>query len=348
MNEPQFPATRYQGSKRKLAGAIFQAVRHLAFDTVLDAFGGTGAVSFLMKSRGKKVTYNDCFRFNQIVGKALIENGRTTLPLEAATGLFEPQAGAGYQDVVSRCFKGIFFTPEENRWIDVTCQNIHRMKGRYRKAIALFALFQACLVKRPYNLFHRANLDMRLRSVKRTFGNKVTWDTPFPDHFLRFVDQANRAVFSNGRRNTATRHDAAAFPRTDFDLVYIDTPYMNGRGVGVDYLDFYHFLEGLCLYPEWEGRLDEAKKHRPLRHPRSEWCDRRCIHAAFSRLFARFDRSHLVISYRSDGIPAIPELKELLEARGRKTEVLSLGKYKYALSGNSVSKESLLLSEKAE
>lgn len=27
----------------------------------------------------------------------------------------------------------------------------------------------------------------------------------------------------------------------DYDLVYVDTPYIPKSGVGVDYLDFYHF-----------------------------------------------------------------------------------------------------------
>ena len=28
----------------------------------------------------------------------------------------------------------------------------------------------------------------------------------------------------------------------DYDLVYVDTPYIPKSGVGVDYQDFYHFL----------------------------------------------------------------------------------------------------------
>jgi len=345
-SDARFPATRYQGSKRKLVHAIEKALAPLAFDTALDAFGGTGAVAWMLKARGTQVTYNDVHRFNHVVGTALVENSRTTLPLDEAAALTEEMPGVDYDDVVARCFRGVFFTPRENRWIDVTCQNIHRMRGRHRRALALYGLFQACLAKRPFNLFHRANLDIRLRPVPRTFGNKVTWDRPFTEHFLDFVDAANRAVFSNGLRNLATRRDALDYPRSEFDLVYVDTPYMSRSGAGVDYLDFYHFLEGLCTYATWDERIDRARKHRPLRHPRPIWCDRRRIHAGFATLFRRFPSSHLVISYRSDGIPTVAELTALLEAEGRRAEVISLGSYKYVLSRNGVSREYLIISER--
>jgi adenine-specific DNA-methyltransferase len=343
MSSPDFPATRYQGSKRKLAGAIGRELARLDFDRVLDAFGGTGAVAYRMKALGKQVTYNDLHRFNQLVGRALVENDGVTLSPEEADALTRRRRGQRYHDVVARCFDGVFFTAEENAWIDVVCQNIHRMTNRHRQAVAFWALFQACLVKRPFNLFHRANLAIRQRDVKRSFGNKATWDRPFRDHFLRFAEAANRAVFSNGRRHRATRHDALRYPRDDFDLVYIDTPYLSRRGVGVDYLDFYHFLEGLGTYPRWEPRIDRSRKHRPLRRRPDPWCDRRRIHSAFAALFARFPRSHLAISYRGDGIPGIDELCALLAATGRRPEVVPLGPYRYVLSTGRAAGEYLLL-----
>ena len=68
----RFPTTRYQGSKRKLADSILCALRDLEFTTVLDAFGGTGAVAHAFKRAGKVVTYNDLLAFNHQIGLALI------------------------------------------------------------------------------------------------------------------------------------------------------------------------------------------------------------------------------------------------------------------------------------
>lgn len=336
-----FPRTRYQGSKRKLLPALADEFARLEFDTALDAFGGTGAVAYLLKSMGKAVTYNDAYRFNHVVGRALIANNATRLEPDVASALTRAAPDRTYDDVVARTFDGVFFPRRENRWIDRVVQNIDALAPGFRRDIARYALFQACLAKRPYNLFHRANLAMRTRDVPRSFGNKTTWETPFATHFLRAVDEANAAVFSNGRRNRATRRDAAA---TDgaADLVYIDPPYVNARGGGVDYLDYYHFLEGLCRYDAWPGLVDASRKHRPIRHAPSRWCDPTRIEDAFDDLFARCDAAHLVVSYRSEGTPSIPALRRLLRRHGRRVRTATRA-YRYALSPNARVREALLV-----
>jgi hypothetical protein len=47
----KFPTTRYQGSKRKILPWISDCIKDIEFDTVLDAFGGSGMVSYLLKIR---------------------------------------------------------------------------------------------------------------------------------------------------------------------------------------------------------------------------------------------------------------------------------------------------------
>ncbi|MBD3353455.1 MAG: DNA methyltransferase, partial [Candidatus Lokiarchaeota archaeon] len=67
-------STRYRGSKTKIIPYIWNIVKDLNFESVLDCFGGTGSVSYLFKKKHKQVLYNDHLRFNHIVGRALIEN----------------------------------------------------------------------------------------------------------------------------------------------------------------------------------------------------------------------------------------------------------------------------------
>ena len=43
------PSTRYQGSKRKILPWIYDCIKDVEFNTVLDAFGGSGMVSCLFK-----------------------------------------------------------------------------------------------------------------------------------------------------------------------------------------------------------------------------------------------------------------------------------------------------------
>jgi len=339
---PAMPPTRYQGSKRKIAPWIADQLADVPFDTVLDAFGGTGSVGYELKRRGKTVTYNDVLDFNHWIGCALIENNAAGLSESAQNRLVLPDPGRTYDDVVSRTFGGIYFTDAENRWIDVVVQNIQRLPSGPAKAVAYYALFQAALAKRPYNLFHRRNLYMRQADVARSFGNKTTWDRPFEDHLRRFVAQANRAAFDNGRPCRAISRDALDIDEP-FELVYVDPPYINSRGVGVDYRRFYHFLEGLADYSNWAGRIDMASKHRCLSPTPAPWSSPAHLLQKLDGLFARFADSVLAVSYRSDGIPSIDEIERLLGRFKRHVRVARHRPYQYALSTNRNSREVLLI-----
>ena len=52
------PTTRYQGSKRKILPWLYECMQNYEFHTVLDAFGGTGMVSYLFKRMGKRVKWD--------------------------------------------------------------------------------------------------------------------------------------------------------------------------------------------------------------------------------------------------------------------------------------------------
>ncbi len=167
--------------------------------------------------------------------------------------------------------------------------------------------------------------------MKRSFGNKTTWDRPFPDHFPVFVAEANQAVFDNGRSNIALNMDALAVGG-EFDLVYVDPPYVRRDGSAVDYLDFYHFLEGIVAYHDWPERVDYSSKHRKMKNCGSPWADGARITELLDSVFARFADSIIVVSYRADGIPSRSELGALL--RKHKSSVLSAdADYQYVLSG---------------
>jgi adenine-specific DNA methylase len=336
------PSTRYQGSKRKLLPWLWQHLAALPFQTALDAFGGTGSVAYLLKSQGKTVTYNDYLRCNAEIGTALIENNAVRLSEDDVRQLLTRDPTFTYDDFIARTFGGIYFTRAENRWLDVVCQNILRLSDRFRRALAFYSLFQSCIRKRPYNLFHRRNLYLRTAPVQRSFGNKTTWDTPFEQHFRHFVCEIHEAVFDTGQTCRALCHDAAEVPGT-YDLVYIDPPYLNRRGVGVDYHHFYHFMEGMTDYGRWSERIDTQRKHRPLRQEPSLWSDPRRIHDAFAAVFERFADAILVVSYRSDGIPLVEELIALLRRFKRTVECARYGEYQYALSTNARSGEVLLV-----
>ncbi|GAB1422068.1 DNA adenine methylase [Anaerolineales bacterium] len=336
-----FPATRYQGSKRKLADWIWESVYQLEFSTVLDVFGGTGVVSHMFKNAGKQVTYNDFLAFNYEIGLALIKNQQQTLSAEEIDLILSFPPDILYPNFIQENFQGIYFTDEENIWLDQVVYNIeHLIQNQYKRAIARFALFQACIIKRPYNLFHRANLYMRTAKVERSFGNKTTWDTPFETHFRNFIAEANQAIFDNGRKNEVIQGDALQTPK-GLDLVYIDPPYLNKKGIGVDYRGFYHFLEGLVHYEDWANLIDYESKHRRLQPEKSPWNDASQIADEFERLIAYHRDSILIISYRDDGIPSKAQLMDIVLKYKKQVQEASQP-IQYALS-NKKSHELLLI-----
>lgn len=342
-SDPIFPSTRFQGSKFKIADWIWEEVQKLDFDSALDVFGGTGSVGYMFKKKGKLVTYNDILKFNWYIALALIENASIKLSQDDLDFILNRQASVTYPTFIHDTFQDIYFTEEENLWIDMVAANIRQIDNVYKKALAYFALFQSCISKRPFNLFHRKNLYLRQSEVERNFGNKATWDTPFEVHFRKFIKEANRAVFSNGRENRCLNTDVFEVEGI-YDLVYIDTPYISRNGVGVDYLGFYHFLEGLVHYEYWPEMINNRTKHKCLKGQDNIaiWTDKKRIHLAFDRLFQKFQDSILVVSYRSDGIPSVEELVAILKKYKQNIQEIKRKNYKYVLSTNH-SEEILLI-----
>ena len=336
------PSTRYQGSKYKIIEWINYYTKGLKSDSVLDAFGGTGCVGYMFKKNGKQVIYNDSLKFNYYIGLALIENSKVRLEDEDVEFILKQHEGAKYPTFIFDTFHDIYFTDNENKWLDVVITNIGKIENKYKQALAFYALFQSCIIKRPYNLFHRKNLYLRTAEVERSFGNKKTWDTPAENHFKKFVDEANNAVFDNGKKNKA-HHSDIFDSGVKADLVYIDTPYISSKGVGINYFDFYHFLEGAVFYNQWPELIDEKSKHKKIKNGKNEWCNKGEIHGAFKRLFEKFKDSILVVSYRDDGTPTIPELADMLKNYKKTVEIKKLD-YKYALS-KSASKEVLIIAK---
>jgi adenine-specific DNA methylase len=333
-----FPTTRYQGSKRKLIPWLLSCLDQLEFESVLDLFGGTASVSYALKERGKRVHYNDYLQFNQQVGLALIENQlelARDASLEAVLAAGNEAADASNRTIgfIAESFAGIYFTDKENRWLDGVVPAIAALPESPERAILWAALGQAALIKRPYNLFHRANLAMRERNVERSFGNKVTWDRPF-DHYLKnFVQEYNEAVFDSGVPCKSTCLDAQGLV-PDTDLVYLDPPYTSSRGNGVDYHGFYHFLEGLLAYDNWSDQLDLARKHKPLARRSNPWSHADQVAGAFEEVFTACESVPLLaLSYRADGLPPVVELCNILQRFGRSVQVHEASNYQYALSG---------------
>lgn len=337
-----FPSTRYQGSKRKILNWLFENLKDLQFTTVLDAFGGTSSVSYLFKIMGKEVTFNDELNFNYLIGKALIENQGVTMTIDEIESIVNIDQLVGYPSFIKDNFTDIYFTDFENDWIDKFLYKINRKdtfsgnlkEVEFKKSIALFGLFQASMTKRPYNLFHRKNLYMRLNDVKRNFGNKITWEKSFKEQVKKFVLEANSGIFEGENKCKSINCSAFELKNEPYDLVYLDPPYVdkNGDHDTVDYLYCYHFLEGISRYNEWDTLIDfETKNLRFKRDYYSTNFKKKNVLESFEKLFDNFKDSTIVISYKKNGVPSIEEIVKVLERYKKNVRQVSMH-YIYALN----------------
>lgn len=330
----QIPSTRYYGSKRKLLTWIHTVISPLMFDTVLDLFGGTASVSLLFKAMSKRVTYHDGFVFNADVAHAVLSND---LALDEAWVLeflcrLRPRDG-----VVARNFEGLYYTDEENRWIDgfMVAQAAQTL-GDKESRLLRYLLYQACLKKRPFNLFHRANLSIRTRAdVKRSFGNLTTWNKSFDDHIVATLRELKKALVRSSHSCEILASTNAECVAPGYDLVYLDPPYVghNSAHNRDNYWRKYHFLEGLSRYDEWAGQIDRDSNTRQFKEPvwMRDWSNKKFFK---DLLFATVDRhknSIVVLSYVEDAVPNHKEIESYFNSLFTRVSVFHKS-HQYALS----------------
>ena len=342
------PSTRFQGSKRKLLPWIQSVFEELDFSSVIDLMSGTGSVSYLLKRMGKQVIANDYLKFNYIAAQAFIENKKYLVDEEDLKWILGKNSRVEYDSFIAKTFRDYYFTRPENQWIDQVICNINQLSGpnrsaiRAKRAIATHSLIQACLMKRPFNLFHRRNLYLRRAQVDRSFGNKTTWDTPFQKLLQDKINESNLYVFDNGMKNKAMNEDAAKISTSSIDLVYIDPPYfrLDGDRRQSNYRFSYHFVEGLAQYDVWHDLLDNKSPLRTLKPNGNSGealylCERSKLQETLlcwlKRIVSIWPNAQIVMSYKQPGVPSWWAIKRLLEDTGRDVSVCR-ATYKYALN----------------
>lgn len=347
MPKIKLPITRYYGSKRKLVERIWNEIENLQleFNSVLDVFGGSAIFSYYSKMKGKKVIYNDIFKFNTFIGKKLIEQTSNELNYNQAISLLNPIPGRIYKNTIQENFQGIYFTHEENAQIDVFIQNANSLESENQRLSAYYILFQSCIIKRPYNLFHRNNLNMRINYNGGGFGNKITWERSFEELFLRFIKELDEFTFDNGLHNIAVNSNALNCNETA-DLVYIDPPYFNANGNHTTYHSKYHFLEGLAHYNEIEDNIDFKKNNRTIKINKSDEFEKDATFLIeLEKLIRIHEKSIIVVSYRNNGKHSINQISEIMAKckPGHLVHTLDLGLYGYALNKSNKSNNEFLI-----
>lgn len=325
----RFPDTRYMGSKQRIAHEISSVIDELNPKTALDAFSGSGVVSYLLKSKGIHTHSNDFLLFSHLHSKALVENSSVKLSRKEVQQLVEePIQSPGF---VTKTFDGLFFSDDDNREIDQIRFNIEQLKG-HKKAIALAALNRACIKKRGRGIFTYTGL--------RYDDGRKDLQLSIREQFELAVQAINAAVFSNGKKNKAFNYDIFEYPSTDYDLVYIDPPYYSLHSDN-DYSRRYHFVEGLSSL--WTHvNINHNTKTKKFNNKKSPFDKKSEVYEAFHELFKKFQGSDLVISYSSNSLPTLHEMVEILERYKERIKVIEIDhKYSFGTQRKSIERNSV-------
>jgi adenine-specific DNA-methyltransferase len=307
----RYPELRYMGSKKRLLPWIHQVLDGLDFGTALDPFAGTGCVAYLMKSMGRRVIASDFLNFSSIIARSTIENSNRRLDGKAIKRLIDRTPSV--HSFIESTFSGIFFVREDLRFLDRVSGNIQQLEHPHEQALAFAALFRSCLKRQPRGVFTVSG------DLSRYDDGRRDLKLSLEEHFLEQIQVFNEAVFDNGRQNHAVRADVFELPQRKIDLVYLDPPYVP-RADDNCYIKRYHFLEGLSCY--WQGLpVDTSTKVKKIAKRYTPFSYRRTAVDAFDRMFARFAKSTIVLSYSSNGYPDLAQLEALLRKHKRSVRI---------------------------
>lgn len=311
-----FPGTRYMGSKYKLLPFLWDSIKDLEFKSALDAFSGSGCVSYMLKQKGIKVYSNDFMSFSSNIAKSIVENSKTKIKEEDIKKLLAKNKKAG--KFILTTFQGLYFNDEDNMFLDNLVANINLMEDNYKKSIAYAAITRACMKKRARGIFTYTG--------ERYDDGRRDLQLSLKEHFLENIENFNEAVFDNGQINLSFNKDIFDVD-INADLVYFDPPYLTSKSDN-DYVRRYHFVEGLIK--NWEGvEIDLSTKTKKFKKYPSPFDSKSTVNDALDKLFSKFQKSILVVSYSSNSIPSKEEMIEILGRYKTNVELKEID-YKYS------------------
>jgi DNA adenine methylase/adenine-specific DNA-methyltransferase len=128
----RYPRLRYMGSKYRLVPHLTELFAEIGGRTALDAFSGSGVVSYALKSMGYAVTSSDFLSFPSIIAGATVANQHTMLADDDIAAITGPPADD--RDFIQTTFAGLYFTPEDLMFLDAAWSHIDRLEGRQAAA----------------------------------------------------------------------------------------------------------------------------------------------------------------------------------------------------------------------
>ncbi|HET7327714.1 MAG TPA: DNA adenine methylase [Nocardioidaceae bacterium] len=294
-----FPRLRYMGSKYRMLPHLAKAFNDVGGAAALDAFSGSGVVSYALKFLGYSVTANDFLTFPSIIARATVANHAVTLSHDDIDAICGPAADD--RDFIRTTFDGMYFTAADRQFLDSAWSHIDLMTGD-KQALAIAALVLAAARKQPRGVF--TFTELRYDDGRRDLR------LPLREHFRERAAEYNSVVFDSGMPCRAISGDVCDVPPEEYDVVYLDPPYAPPRDDNC-YVKRYHFLEGLAVY--WRGvTIMENTKTKKLVKKYTPFSYKHTVTAALSDTFERFKGSTIILSYSSNAVPDVTTIENLL------------------------------------
>ncbi len=306
-----YPRLRFMGSKYKLAPRLASVFDALPPGAALDAFSGSGIVSYTLKATGRPVVSNDHLQFASTLTEALVENDDSVLGLDDVERVCSGNRDG--RDFIRRTFTGLYFPDEDHAFLDAAWSHVDLLTGG-KRALAIGALCQAAAWKQPRGVF--------TITTPRYDDGRRQMRMSLEELFREAVGNFNAAVFSTHAPCRSVCGDVFELDPSGFAVVYLDPPYAPPRD-DTCYIKRYHFLEGIATYWRgqeimWQTRTRKlAKRHTPFAYKRS-------VRGALDRAFGHFAASALVVSYGSNAALDVTELEGLLRMHKRDVRRLEI------------------------
>jgi adenine-specific DNA-methyltransferase len=260
----KFPEPQYLGAKYIHRGWIAQFVPK-EVRTVLDAFGGSQSIAYMMKQLGKRTLTNDFLSFNNHIGKALIENKDLQLASKDVDILFADNSCPEEFNLMESLFTDLFFTREEAKFADSFRSNVSRLDHPLKQSLAFAVMCRSMTRKVTMGHFAHTQALNYAADPARIKRNR-SLIRPLKELFLELLKQYNAAVFDNKEDNKSFNENIIdLLPRLKggIDLVYFDPPYCNSHA---DYQSFYHLLETFVEYWKDKEFVNGTKRYEPKRY----------------------------------------------------------------------------------
>lgn len=304
----KFPEPQYLGAKYIHRGWIAQFVPD-EVRNVLDAFSGSQSIAYMFKQLGKRVITNDFLNFNNLIGRALIENPKYTLDENDLEILFSENSNPKEFNLMEKLFANLFFLPEEAEFADSFRSNINRLNNKYKEALALSVMCRSMTRKVTMGHFaHTQALKYAADPVRIKRNRSLV--RPLKDIFKELLPEYNAAVFDNLKDNSSYNENILTLlPKlTNIDLVYFDPPYCNSHA---DYQSFYHLLETYVEYWKDKQFVNGIKRYEPKKYSGFDKNSE-----ALSNLQLMFEKANHIpiwlVSYNDRSYPDINTMIEMI------------------------------------